>query len=61
MRHTYLLLLDLKYSLNLFFVIDLIEAFQISTICLPLIQLIHGFYFLKNKRGFFFYDGLKVI
>ena len=64
MRHTYLLLLDLKYSLNLFFVIDLIEAFQISTICLPLIQLIHGFYFLKNKRGFFlwwFKSHLKLI
>ena len=29
MRHTYLLLPDLKYSLNLFFVIALIEAFQI--------------------------------
>ena len=45
MRHTYLLLPDLKYSLNLFFVTALIEAFQISTICLPLMQLIHGFYF----------------
>jgi len=60
MRHTYSLLSDLKYPLNLFFVIALIEAFQISTICLPLMQLIHGFYFFNNKRGFF-YDGLKVI
>jgi len=49
MRRTYLLLSDLKYSLNLFFVIAFIETFQISKICLPLMQLINGFFFIKKK------------
>jgi len=39
--------------LNLFFVIAFIETFQISKICLPLMQLIHGFFLKKIKDDFF--------